>query len=164
MLAFLACCQGHLWASRPHIRGEGLGCLEAVALVSRSTSSHGTTVHGTRKALDSKSLVDLSAVRGPLRSVPGTFVMGSPVSEDGRDTDEAQHTVTLRQERHRVHSLGRSGQVHPRLSVQRSGLPPHPQCSSVSSKPRHRQGPKTHAASIGLGCLVEACEALDLFS
>ena len=26
--------------------------------------------------------------------VPGTFVMGSPVSEDGRDTDEAQHTVT----------------------------------------------------------------------
>ncbi|WP_461786421.1 formylglycine-generating enzyme family protein [Prosthecobacter sp.] len=29
--------------------------------------------------------------------VPGTFVMGSPVSEPDRDSDEAQHTVTLTQ-------------------------------------------------------------------
>jgi formylglycine-generating enzyme required for sulfatase activity len=29
--------------------------------------------------------------------VPGTFVMGSPLSEAGRDSDEAQHTVTLTQ-------------------------------------------------------------------
>ena len=28
---------------------------------------------------------------------PGTFVMGSPLSEAGRDSDEAQHTVTLTQ-------------------------------------------------------------------
>ena len=29
--------------------------------------------------------------------VPGTFVMGSPLSEDGRYSDEVQHTVTLTQ-------------------------------------------------------------------
>jgi formylglycine-generating enzyme required for sulfatase activity len=29
--------------------------------------------------------------------VPGTFVMGSPLSETGRDSDEAQHAVTLTQ-------------------------------------------------------------------
>ena len=29
--------------------------------------------------------------------VPGTFVMGSPLSEAGRDSDEAQHTVSLPQ-------------------------------------------------------------------
>ena len=36
----------------------------------------------------------------PVRFVwiePGTFVMGSPIGEEGRDPDEAQHTVTLTQ-------------------------------------------------------------------